>query len=63
MQALTPSNVVRHTSNLPGYRWFLRMSSRSALVAIKFKQRIYGHHFLNSCFQLGITALGTTTMK
>lgn len=61
--SLTPSNVVRHTSNLPGWSWFLRISSLSSFVAIRLRTRHCGSHFLNSFFQFGITVFGTIIRK
>ena len=61
--SLTPSKVVKHTSNLPGCSWFLRISSLSSLVAIRLRTRHCGSHFLNSFFQFGITVFGTIIKK
>lgn len=58
IQILTPSKVVMHTSNFPGYSSFFRISSLCSFLAIRLSTLHWGSHLLNSAIQLPTTDLG-----
>ena len=58
MHRRTPSKVVMHTSNLPGYRLSLMIYSLCSFRAIRFRTLHCGSHFWNSFIQFPTTDFG-----